>query len=105
MNVCALVVLLLLIYIFFFDGYTSSGPVVELHYVNWCGACKRMKPVWSSVKGTIPGVQFVEIDEDIAKTKGITGYPTILMKSNGRTYKYSGAPDPRTLSGWIRNNM
>jgi hypothetical protein len=64
-----------------------------------------MKPVWESVKGTIPGVSFVEIDEDKAKTPGVNGYPTILLKHNGKTKKYDNVYDPNTLRKWISINL
>lgn len=76
---------------------------VYLHYTNWCGYCKKMKPVWESVKTTLneTGIDFYEIDEDIAKTPGVNGYPTIFMiDENGFRHQYPGNIDFEKLRAW-----
>lgn len=105
MAIIGWVIFLLLIYIVFFDGFSASGPVVEFHYTDWCGYCKKMKPIWYSIKGDIPGVKFVEIDEDKAKTPGITGYPTILLKHNGQTKTFNNVYDSSALKNWIMGSF
>lgn len=76
---------------------------IYLHYTNWCGFCKRMKPIWESVKSTLTDttLEFYEIDEDVAKTPGVNGYPTILMiDENGFRHQYPGEPDFEKLRAW-----
>jgi len=63
-----------------------------------------MKPVWESVKAATAGsgIVFQEIDEDVAKTPGINGYPTIIMlDENGYRHKYNGGPDFVNLRNWV----
>ena len=77
---------------------------IYLHSVDWCPHCKIIKPVWDAVvndtKGS--GIIFTEVDEDIAKTPGINGYPTIIMlDENGYRHKYSGGPDFTALRNWV----
>jgi len=82
----------------------NGRRTVTLHYTNWCGACKLMKPVWAQVKYAAEGsgITFVEIDEDVAHTPGITGYPTILMVTEGgRTIKYDGRSNFAQLRNWV----
>lgn len=77
---------------------------VTLHYTNWCGACKLMKPVWARVKVATAGsnIIFEEIDEDAAKTPGINGYPTIILIDEfGRTHEYPFGADFERLRNWI----
>jgi thiol-disulfide isomerase/thioredoxin len=77
---------------------------VTLHYTNWCGYCKKMKPVWDQVKKASAGsgIIFSEVDEDIAKTPGVNGYPTIIMlDERGQRSKYIGQADFATLRNWI----
>ncbi len=84
--------------------FVNLKRTVHLHYTDWCGACKLMKPVWEQVKVAVSGsgVTFDEINEDNAKTPGISGYPTILMlDERGHTIKYSGGPDFETLRNWV----
>jgi hypothetical protein len=63
-----------------------------------------MMPVWEAVKAATDdsGIVFHVVDENVAKTPGITGYPTILMTTEtGKTYKYGGGADFATLRAWI----
>lgn len=76
---------------------------IYLHYTNWCGYCKKMKPIWAQVKETLAdtALEFHEIDEDIAKTPGVNGYPTIIMiDENGFRHQYPGGIDFEKLRSW-----
>jgi thiol-disulfide isomerase/thioredoxin len=83
------------------EKYTSGGKKITLHYADWCTHCVRMKPVFMAVSKTVPGVEFVLVDEAVAKTPGIQGYPTIIKLENGKSTTYSGGPDFNTLRSWI----
>ncbi len=77
---------------------------VTLHYTNWCGACKLMKPVWARVKVALAGsnITFAELDEDTAKTPGIDGYPTIILVDEfGHAHQYPYDADFERLRNWI----
>ena len=77
---------------------------VTLHYTNWCGACKLMKPVWARVKQAAAGsgIIFEELDEDKTKTPGINGYPTILLVDEfGHTHEYPYDANFERLRNWI----
>lgn len=77
---------------------------VTLHSVKWCPHCVIMRPIWEQVKVAVAGsgIIFTEVDEDIAKTPGINGYPTIMMlDENGQRSKYPGMPDFQTLRAWV----
>jgi thiol-disulfide isomerase/thioredoxin len=87
-----------------FVGRINTTRRVSLHYTNWCGACSRMKPVWADVKAALgeSGIEFTEIDEDVAKTPGVNAYPTIVMlDENGYHHEYKGGPVFETLREWI----
>jgi hypothetical protein len=63
-----------------------------------------MKPIWQQVKHDLPSFKYVDIDEDKAHTPGIAGYPTILLKSKGKTVQYRGPADYDQLKAFIVNN-
>lgn len=85
------------------ENFAAKNRTVTLHYAPWCVHCKIMKPIWEQVKIATAGsgIVFKEVDEDKAKTPGITGYPTILMVDGSSTYKYPGQPDFETLRDWV----
>ena len=96
-------VLLAVILILYFarkENY-SGRPIVVLHYTNWCGWCKKMKPIWEKVKAANPNMTFQEVDEDKAKNPWIKSYPTILLYTN-KVHKYEGGPDFEKLNAWVR---
>lgn len=89
----------------------GGGPVsdindhrrITLHYTNWCGACTNMKPIWAGVKLNLAnsGIEFNEVDEDVAKTPYITSFPTIIMLTEkGKRLKYPGGADFDKLRNW-----
>jgi len=82
----------------------NNTRAVTLHSVAWCPHCKIMKSVWDNVVAATAGsgIKYQELDEDVAKTPGVTRYPTIRMTDvTGRVYEYKGGPDFTTLRNWI----
>lgn len=81
---------------------------ITLHYTNWCGACKAMKPTWEGVKINLAqsGINFNEVDEDVAKTPYITSFPTIIMLTEkGKRVRYNGMNDFNQLRNWCLSPM
>lgn len=77
---------------------------VTLHYTDWCGACKLMKPVYARVKAAVAGsgITFRELNEDTAKTPGINGYPTIILVDEfGHSHEYPFDADFERLRNWM----
>lgn len=88
------------------ESQGKNAIVVGLHYTNWCGYCKRMKPIWEQVKKDLSspaysGVKMIENDEQANPTPGIDGYPTILKMQHGKTVKYEGRADYDQLRTFI----
>jgi thiol-disulfide isomerase/thioredoxin len=79
--------------------------VIGLHYTDWCGYCKLMKPVWQQVKNdlakTHPNVVMVENDEQANPTRGISAYPTIVKFRGGKGRTYKGRADYQQLKEFI----
>ncbi len=55
---------------------------------DWCGACQKMKPVFSSVAGSESGVSFrtvnVDRQSDLAERYGVEALPTVVALKDGR---------------------
>lgn len=86
----------------------KNSIVVGLHYVDWCGYCKRMRPVWDKVRDELSGpeysgITFVENNEDLRPTPGVVGYPTIIRMRNGKAEQYAGRADGEQLKDFILN--
>lgn len=109
-NIIAVAVVIAIIGVFLYYQYPQEdliinrGRYVTLHYTNWCGYCKLMKPVWNKVKLSLDDrdINFIEIDEDVAKNPFINGYPTIIMVDrDGRSHTYDGLADFQQLRAWV----
>ena len=86
------------------DTFVNKSRIVTLHHTLWCSACKSMRPIWESVKTLTRGSNIIyrEVDEDEAKTPGVTSYPMILMvDENGQRRRYTGGANLAQLRNWI----
>eukprot|EP01104_Vermistella_antarctica_P009174 TRINITY_DN2337_c1_g1_i4.p1 TRINITY_DN2337_c1_g1~~TRINITY_DN2337_c1_g1_i4.p1 ORF type:complete len:382 (+),score=80.79 TRINITY_DN2337_c1_g1_i4:170-1315(+) len=86
-----------------FDSSTSEGIwLVEL-YAPWCGHCKRLAPVWSTLATQLKGTKYsiAKVDgtenRDIMRRLGGKGFPSIFLLRDGVIRKYGGA---RTLDAF-----
>jgi len=84
------------------EDFTNKTVVFTKYFVNWCGHCKRLAPVWKQLENeysTNSNVQIKEIDcevqPDLAKQNNVRGYPTLILTSGSKSEKYNG---PRTLN-------
>ncbi len=65
------------------------GKAIVVVSTSWCGACKRLKPVFEILSNKFAGqVKFVAIDADqsrdlVDKLK-VTALPTIFFMNNGK---------------------
>lgn len=103
--IVAILIVLVIYYIYIKEHLIiNSHRKVTLHYTNWCGYCKQMRPIWDRVvrSSNGNGIIFEEVDEEKAKNPYITAYPTILMVGrDGRVLQYSGEPDFEKLRAWV----
>ena len=76
-------------------------------YTNWCPLCKKARVEWDSFVNNTQGyvknvnIVFKEIDcdkdTDVADKFNITGYPTIKLVYDYKTFEYDAKPDKNTL--------
>jgi len=82
----------------------SDKPTIYYHYTEWCGYCKRLKPVWNSVKGRMSHrAFFIENDEDKQQTPNVNSYPTIIAHVNGQQIKYDGGKTEDELMKFVQD--
>ena len=84
----------------------SKYPVVIDFYADWCGPCKRMKPIFDQMAISFSGrVYFCKVNTDevkaVANMMQIRSLPTFLVIKDGQTVeKILGA----TLKDCAKNN-
>lgn len=88
------------------DKFGSGNMVIGLHFTNWCGYCKQMKPVWQEVKASLKmegnsAVTMFENDEEETPTQGVDSYPTIIKYQEGKARRYRGRADYDELRKFI----
>lgn len=82
------------------DDEVKSGTKLVLFYADWCGHCKKIKPVWDETakEVNVEEVKMIKVncgegtDEDqrVMKKYSIDGYPTIIKFVNGKASMYQG---------------
>ena len=85
------------------DNQVKSGTKLVLFYADWCGHCKKIKPVWDETakEVNVDEVKMIKVncgegtDEDqrVMKKYSIDGYPTIIKFVNGKATLYQGDRD------------
>ena len=92
------------------ENDNTDSKKIELHYADWCGHCKSFKPKWSKLKKKLGNkYTFEEYNADnkdhksIMKKRGVTGFPTLIMSSKGKTEKYNGERTVAAITKKIEN--
>jgi len=87
----------------YIENLTNKFRTVTLHWVQWCGYCKIMMPIWLKIKSEVPP-RFVmhEVNGDEYPTPGINFFPTIVMIDEyGKRHQYKGPADYKRLVNWL----
>ena len=108
----SLIILLIVYYVYttyFKEGFesidldeeTKTGKQLVLFYADWCGHCKKIKPVWDEAANEIKDKDKKmlkvncgggsEKEKEIMEKYNIDGYPTIILFTNGKPSPYEGA--------------
>jgi len=94
----------------YYTKYTQKNHdkiIVIMHHIDWCGACKRIMPIWRQIKLDVTnkaeysGIIMLENDEGKSPTAGIRQYPTIVKYAKGRTEVYSGPLNEISLQRFV----
>jgi len=77
-------------------------------YADWCGPCKRLKPVLQEIQSERKDVniEYVNVDDnmDRAQANNITSLPTIVFEKNGKEYtRINGAVTKQKILDTIKS--
>mgnify|MGYP001980671703 CR=1 FL=1 len=89
----------------------SGNKSAVLFYADWCGHCKKIKPVWDELKRKIDldnnNIKLMKVEcgkptekkehADIMKKYDIKGYPTIITFKDGVGTEYTGNRDKDSM--------
>mmetsp|Transcript_18004 Transcript_18004/g.30273 ORF Transcript_18004/g.30273 Transcript_18004/m.30273 type:complete len:152 (+) Transcript_18004:138-593(+) len=92
-----------------FDNLVANakGPVVVDFYADWCGPCKLMKPIFTSLADDYPDeIPFVKVDTDVHDEMQmryrLQGLPLFAVFVNGAIVSsHSGALPKLALKNFI----
>ena len=85
------------------DFNPGSDTKLVMFYADWCGHCRKLKPVWDEAAADVnkEDTKMIKIncgngtddDEKLMKKYNIQGYPTIIKFINGKPSEYQGDRD------------
>lgn len=88
----------------------TIGPALLYVNVQWCGYCKKTRPIMetvSGIMGSVVPVYSIDGDErpDLAQALKVQGFPTILyVDQAGSVYKYEGERTADAISSFVCHN-
>lgn len=91
-----------------FDALTASGVWLVKIYAPSCGYCRQLEPLWKVLGDEAKAAGTFRVGKvDGTKEKAIlnrfkvTGYPSIYLLREGRTYTYSGARNVQAFQAFV----
>ena len=93
-------------------GEHKKPLVIKLFWVEWCGHCRKFKPVWEKLKReNTEDVNYEDVnceeEKEIAHDEGIQGFPTIRLydADNNLLEELEGSRDEDNIKNLIKNHM
>lgn len=85
----------------------SNDKLLVDFYADWCGPCKKMKPILQKIAREDPNVKLIQVDadksEDIVNLFKVYEIPTLILFKNGRqNWRDSGIKTERELRSVIQ---
>jgi thiol-disulfide isomerase/thioredoxin len=97
-----------------FDG--SSEPAsLNIFYTEWCGYCKKFKPIYETELPTLIKeeginctIDAIDADKntDLATKYGVKGYPTVILElTDGTLIPYDGDREAKPIIEFLRKHV
>ena len=96
------------------EGFETSNSKLILFYADWCGHCKKFKPIFDEElkqlisSSNIP-VQLESIDGDknpeITSKCNVTAYPTLILEVNNKLINYDGQRKSEDIIQFIKKHL
>jgi len=96
------------------EGFNNDMAKLKLYYADWCGHCKRFKPIFDGdlknrIKELNLPVKLVPVDcttdNEEANRNGVTGYPTLILEVNNKNEVYDGDREPEQIVEFIKKHI
>lgn len=90
--------------------HAEDGSLQIIQFeADWCGACKQMKPIFSSVAKSTPGVTFETANVDrqtaLAERYGIELLPTVVAVKDGKEVgRFTGFRNEAKLKAFVKKH-
>lgn len=93
-----------------FRDFVSSGVVVIDFYADWCGPCKKLKPIFNELSHQYSGkAKFGKVNIDHARTIGnkynVKTLPTVILFKDGKEIKRRGPGSKQDFVYWMRDAL
>jgi len=89
---------------------TGAGKDITLYYAPWCGHCQKLEPTWNKVEQHLKSDPAVKVNKinceehpHLAKQEGVNGFPTIILKANGKKKIYQGDRSFNDIINFVKN--
>jgi thiol-disulfide isomerase/thioredoxin len=97
------------------EDFDNHQPVtLKLFYADWCGHCKRFKPVFDNElpqviqRKRLPcKLMAINADEqpELVQRYNVKGFPTMILEKNGRLIEYNGDRTVGDIEKFISKNL
>ncbi len=89
-----------------FNDFTKSGIVIVDFYADWCGPCKKLKPIFNQLAHSYKGkAKFAKVNIDhsrsVANKYNVKKIPTVILLKDGKEVKRHGPGSKQDFIYWI----
>ena len=120
--ICVLVIVLVGLVLYYvnknnegFNDENNEKPTLYFFYVDWCGFCKKAKPVINELENNSEVTDKINIvkvncegseeEKALAKENGVNAYPTIVLHNGSEPTPFESGVTKVGLIDFVNNNV